>query len=424
GSARAGSSEANCSMAVYLLDTLQQAPGMDIAGYLWLQSELKGVVESPAYYFSDAADAAEAADNLMLVQGWRRFNWDEVLQDQPRIPDHLPETEGHFVQGKLVEKNGAVQRAGIAAYLSVPGERPLFTVASSGPQGELRFNVRNFFGGHEIVLQAADTNYRVDISSPFFERYSSNRIPVFTLPSSVAGLLEAHSVQSQVASTYYAARQQNFGLPADMDTLPFYGMPDDRYYLDDYTRFVTMEEVMREYIANVRVRKSNDHFSYQVWSADFKDHFQADPLVLLDGVPVNDLDKLMAFDPLKIRRADVVTHRFVQNNLVHSGIVSYQTYQGDLAGFPLASNALIVDYAGMQLPREFYSPVYETAAQQNSRLPDMRNLLYWSPDIRTVKGSASRSFYTADIPGTYIAVVQGMNADGLSGSASTVFTVK
>jgi hypothetical protein len=417
-------SEADCSVSVYVLDSLQQASPQDINTYLWLQSDLKGTIESPGYYFSDAADAAEAADNLVLTQGWRRFNWDQVLNDQQRVPDHLPELEGHFVQGRLVSKINGSGVPGINAYLSVPAEHPLFTAATSGPRGELQFNVRNFFGSHEIVLQSADSNYRIDISNPFFERYSSTRFPVFSLPANTAELLEAHSIQSQAASTYYADKQQNFLLPTGMDTLAFYGNPDDRYYLDDYTRFVTMEEVMREIVSNVRVRKNNDHFSYQVWSTDFKDHFQADPLVLLDGVPVTDLDKLIAFDPLKIRRTDVVTHRFVQNNRVHSGIVSYHTYPGDLAGFPLDANALIVDYAGMQLQREFYSPVYETPAQLGSRLPDMRNLLFWDPAVKTLKGSAMRSFYTADIAGTYIAVVQGLSANGLGGTAFTTFTVK
>jgi hypothetical protein len=417
-------SEADCSMSVYLLDSLQQAPSQDINTYLGLQSDLKGTVESPGYYFSDAADVAEAADNLMLTQGWRRFNWDQVLNDQQRVPDHLPELEGHFVQGRLVGKINGSGVPGINASLSVPAEHPLFTTATSGSRGELRFNVPNFFGSHEIVLQSADSNYRVDISNPFFERYSSAPFPVLSLPANTTELLEAHSIQSQVASTYYADKQQNFLLPTGMDTLAFYGNPDDRYYLDDYTRFVTMEEVMREIVSNVRVRKNNDHFSYQVWSTDFKDHFQADPLVLLDGVPVTDLDKLIAFDPLKIRRTDVVTHRFVQNNRVHSGIVSYHTYPGDLAGFPLDANALIIDYAGMQLQREFYSPVYETPVQLGSRLPDMRNLLFWSPAIKTLKGSAIRSFYTADIPGTYIAIVQGLSANGLGGTAFTTFTVK
>ena len=36
------------------------------------------------------------------------------------------------------------------------------------------------------------------------------------------------------------------------------------YLLDDYTRFTTMEEVMREYVAEVRVRKEAERFHFKV----------------------------------------------------------------------------------------------------------------------------------------------------------------
>jgi len=231
-------------------------------------------------------------------------------------------------------------------------------------------------------------------------------------------------MQAQVSNTYYADKQQNFLFPAAIDTTPFYGNPDHRFYLDDYTRFITMEEVMREYVADVRVRKNNNRFTYTVRNSAFNNFFETDPMVLIDGVPVSDIDKIIAFDPLKIKRADVVTQKFYQNNLVHDGIINYSTYQGDLAGYQLDANALIVEYEGLQLQREFYSPVYETAAQTNNRLPDFRNLLYWSPDVRTDKnGKKQLSFYTADIPGIYIIVTEGITSNGLAGSKTTTFTV-
>jgi hypothetical protein len=145
---------------------------------------------------------------------------------------------------------------------------------------------------------------------------------------------------------------------------------------------------------------------------------------LIDGMPVSNVDKIIAFDPLKIKRVDVVAQKFYQNQVVHDGIVSYSTYQGDLAGYQLDASALIVEYEGMQLEREFYSPVYETTAQTSSRLPDFRNTLYWSPDLRTGRdGKKQFSFYTGDVPGKYVVVVQGITAHGLAGNVTAFFNV-
>jgi hypothetical protein len=73
--------------------------------------------------------------------------------------------------------------------------------------------------------------------------------------------------------------------------------------------------------------------------------------------------------------------------------------------------------------REFYSPVYDTEAQAKSRMPDLRNLLYWAPSVST-QGKDAVSFFTSDQPGKYVGVVQGINADGQAGVQYFTFEVK
>ncbi|MES2332787.1 MAG: hypothetical protein V4539_24475 [Bacteroidota bacterium] len=412
------------SMSVYLLDELQSFESSDILSYLWLQSDLKGFVEEPAYYFSEHGKEADAAaDNLMLTQGWRRFRWDDVLQKKAAAIEFLPETEGHIINGRVIDKRNAQPVENIRAYLSVPAEKSLFTGSVSGKNGAIRFNMKDFYGGNEIIVQPnfADSFYRVDIANPFSEKYNTRELTGLALSDKKAALLQ-HSLHSQVTNAYYGEKQK-FLFPQAVDTMPFYGIPDHRYYLDDYTRFITMEEVMREYVGDVRVRKSNEHFNFRIRNQAFENFFETAPLVLFDGVPVFDVDKIIAFDPLKIKRIDVVSQKFFQHDMLHDGIINYSTYQGDLAGYQLDANALIVEYQGLQLQREFYSPVYETPAT-NSRVPDFRNVLYWSPEVHTSKdGKKQVSFYTADIPGTYGVVIQGITSTGLAGSRTTTFTV-
>ena len=107
------------------------------------------------------------------------------------------------------------------------------------------------------------------------------------------------------------------------------------------------------------------------------------------------------------------------------GVISFSTYKGDLAGFPLGSHALLQEYEGWQGMREFYASRYETTATAQSRLPDFRNLLYWNPNMLITPGaSATAIFCTADQVGKYCIVVQGLTATGLAGSASRLVEVK
>lgn len=63
-----------------------------IGSQLLLQSDLRGVIEQPAWYFSSATPgrlAAAGLDALMLTQGWRRYDLPSVLRGsvaEPQIP--------------------------------------------------------------------------------------------------------------------------------------------------------------------------------------------------------------------------------------------------------------------------------------------------------------------------------------------------
>ncbi|MCR4835657.1 MAG: hypothetical protein K5899_04620 [Bacteroidaceae bacterium] len=59
---------------------------------LLLESDLKGFVENPDYYFeADDEQHRQALDILMLVQGWRRYDWRFVENPEYFNVDYLPE---------------------------------------------------------------------------------------------------------------------------------------------------------------------------------------------------------------------------------------------------------------------------------------------------------------------------------------------
>ncbi len=57
-----------------------------------LESELKGEIDEPNFYFDEEEENADAAlDLLMMTRGWRRFVWEEVLEDTPLVADFSKE---------------------------------------------------------------------------------------------------------------------------------------------------------------------------------------------------------------------------------------------------------------------------------------------------------------------------------------------
>jgi hypothetical protein len=417
---------ANLSLSVYRVDSLQQMDADDIFNYLWLRSDLRGNIESAGYYIKNQnAEADAAMDNLMLSQGWRRFQWNNILNGGSSAFNFLPEYNDHLINAKITNTLTGAPAKDIVAYLSVPGKRVQLYASRSDSLGRLVFNTKQLFGPGEVVAQTnpeKDSTYRIDVLSPFSEQYSKRITPQLALSADLQKALEQHSLGMQVQNIYALNKIKRFYDPG-VDSAGFFAQPYKTYLLDNYTRFTTMEEVLREYVREDNIVRSKGRYHIKVLNE--KGFLDGDPIVLLDDVPVFNIDKVMAIDPLKVRKLEVIRDRYFYGPTVNEGVFSFTTYKGDLGGVEIDPHAVVLDYEGLQLKREFYSPVYDTQKATDSRVPDFRSLLFWSPDVNTnAAGKGLVSFYTSDQKGKYVVSVQGINEEGDAGAQYFSFEVK
>ncbi|MBN8859101.1 MAG: hypothetical protein J0H29_11975 [Sphingobacteriales bacterium] len=420
---------ANMSLSIYRADSLQAKENSDIYSFLWLTSELQGTVEDPSYYFThNDAKANEALDNVMLSHGWRRFRWTDIQNNISPAFTFLPEYEGHIVTGKITDTVTKKPVPEAIVFLSFPGEYTQFYCGKSAVDGSLRFYTRNVYGPGEMVVRGEglnETKYNIEINTPFSNTFSQRNIPVLSLSPSLKSSLETNSIAAQVQRKFAGELLRQYSFPP-VDTSAFYGKADESYLLDDYTRFTTLEEVLREYVPGIMVGKSGGKFHLTAFDLPNNRFFRDNPLVLLDGVPIADMDKVMSYDPLKIKKLQVIKRRYYYGPLLLNGIMNMITYKGNMEGLEMDPSAIVVDFDGMQLQREFYMPVYDSPEKQQNHLPDFRNLLYWSPDITTNddNGRATIDIYSGDLEGKYIGIVEGMTPGGKAGSATFSFEVK
>jgi len=401
------------SLAVYQLDELQNGSPLRIDDYLWLTSELNGIVEQPAYYFSPLTDEVkQATDYLMLTHGWRRFRWENVLTQQPLIKFQR-EQHGHLVTAKVIDVRTNAVAKDVQVFLSIPNSsQKLFTAISDG-NGLVHFDVNHYFGQGELIVQTnpqKDSVYRVDIMSPFAETYSNHPSSVLMLSAAQKNALTNRSIGMQANHLYLSDSISRFATPWIADTLPFYGKPLYSYNLDDYVRFNTMEEVLREYVReiSVGVKGSGSSLRFKLFNENDRDLYSDDILVMADGIPLFNANKAFSIDPLKIRRLDVINRNYILGNNLFHGIANFTSYNGTYGDLKLDPKAVTIDYEGLQLQRGFYSPDYSSETLRSSRLPDLRHTLLWMPDVTTKQ----INFYTGDNKGKYLIVLQGINAKG------------
>jgi hypothetical protein len=415
----------NLSVSVFRNDSLPRHEGNFKTSH-WLTSDLKGTIENPEYYFSSSSnEVLRATDNLMLTHGWRRFTWKEVFEPLKEKP-FIPEYRGLIISGTIRNReNQPVPN--IMTYLSSPSKTVRLYTSLSNYRGEVLYEVQKMYGTSRIMIQTnrmKDSTYRIELTSPWSAHRPPNRIKPYQPDPNLKQTLLNRSVSMQVQDIFYEEELEVSSRIA-RDSSTFYGLADERYQLDDYTRFPFVEEVMREYVKGVWVRKRKDGFHFMNLDKINERVFDDEPLMMIDGIPFFDADEIMEFDPLKINYVDVITRRYYLGPASFPGIVSFRTYTGDLAGFPVNPAVITLDYEGLQQQREFYSPRYDNITQRRSRLPDQRTLLYWNPTATTdSSGNLTLEFFTSDIPGTYEVVVEGISNDGHIGSAKMVFEVR
>ena len=419
---------ANLSMSVFLLDSIESNHvTQTIESCLLLTNDLAGFVESPSFYFDSTKLSKNerniALDNLMLTQGWTSYTWKDILG--PSIPNtFLPELEGPLVLANITEKKSLKPAFNILTYFSIPGKPFYLATARSNKNGDVLFNLKSDLGAKEAIIQAQpNTSYNFsiidlyDTRSPFI-----NKRP-FDLSKKLYNNLLNRSIASQVENVFENVSYENVPSLNDLDTLSFFGKPTNSYFLDEYTRFTSMEELTREYVKEVKIKTKDNNTSFVLWNNRFQMYNELPPTILFDGVPIFNVNKLFSFDPLKIKNIDIVAQTNLKGSLINNGIVSYHTYKGDLAGFQIDENALLIEYEGAQYNRKFYAPKYSNSSLNS--YPDFRNVLLWQPTIALNEDIGKEiQFYTSDIPGKYAILIQGISSDGKLGSFLKYITVK
>jgi len=166
--------------------TTDEANESSIFSTLLLTSDLKGYIEKPNYYFTNITDQTESdLDLLMLTQGYRHFEWKQILADKPAPFTYNVE--------KSLELNGALQ---------TPGGKPLpngkvtlfanrenfYADTISDLNGDFKFTGINISDTSHVLIQARKQNDGKNVSIfikqpdyPKIEKLNSRKFDTYNL---------------------------------------------------------------------------------------------------------------------------------------------------------------------------------------------------------------------------------------------------
>jgi len=398
---------------------------------LLLTSDLKGYVEQPNYYFKTVtADTRSNLDILMLTQGYRRFNYKDIISDKMPALTFLPE-QGIDISGTLRLLNG----------IAVPNGKLQLTIGNdknsietiSDEQGNFQFSNVMFTDSAQVTINARNNanykNLKITLNGDSYPAIT----PAYTAPDEILNIdstLNPYLKNSEkqyrterlleevVITEKVTPKPKHTQYPALSGLSP---IPD---HLIDGSRFKGCNLLINCLQTAAMGLTFMDNTFYI--TRDYNQGNRTPVQVFLNGMAI-DVNGINTVSPMEVESVEIflrddlgTVNRTYQSN----GVLVINTKKKpegtrisktELENLLPKSNVVTITPLGYQVERSFYLPKYTATSTPGI---DWRTTIYWNPDVITdATGKASFQYYNASGLGTYKAVVEGIDANGNVGRA-------
>jgi hypothetical protein len=413
-----------------------------ISSWFLLESDIRGPVEDPAYYFDPGnPDRINNLDLLLCTQGWRDFKW--KYGNQVFRPEYGITISGRVT--KLITEN-PMQNAVITAILKKEKNELMLTSATDST-GLFSFDEVDFTGearmiatalskkdspaGHLIIGTTAyspetavpeksrsrfmlirDLITEEEQSGTEHEFIVKNNKSVKLMLSDTIQLGEVKIVAGRKgASSVNYVTQFAYGVQrvaAGMPDITINITPGDE-------RFTNFRDIIRKGVSGVRVETTDDvsESGIRIRGSGLE------PLFMLDGITVP-YDMVATFpikwiDRIEILKSGGIATSFSQKSTEmepkNNGVISIITKPDERRDekMPVFHSVNMI-VKGFDVPRIFYSPDYSSVSA--SDMPDMRSTLFWKPDL-TVTDNGTIEYYNADNKGNVTIRIEGITSGGI-----------
>jgi len=403
----------------------------NIFSQLLLCGDLKGNVYNPSYYFSNNEDSTlQHLDLVMLTNGWRKYNWQQLVNNKLPITPYLKDSSYLQLMGQSfgIDKTDLMQQPNIILFLQAKDSSKknfILPINRKGIFGKSNFifydSMKIFYSflGNGKLNRSAEVAFANGLNN----RPSKN---IDTLIKKYATIDFTYFERQKKLEDEYnrLVKQKGSGvlsevvvrtrkrMPVDiMDEKYSSGMfaGGDAYQFDvmNDTRAQSSQSVfnyLQGMIAGLQIMQQDGGYSVK-WRQSTTDFFLNEMRSDADAIEtltMSEIAYIKIFKPPFFGGA---------GGSPGGAIAIYTRTGADVQSTP--GKGLQFKYLeGYTAYKEFFAPDYEK--QNDTNQPDIRTTLYWNPYILTdaTKKKATIEFYNNDVSKKLKIVLCGMNADG------------
>lgn len=317
-----------------------------------------------------------------------------LLSSTPKNSETMPELEGHLVLARPTDQKSIIAQT----RLVMIGRQNAIYDGQWQSDGSWLYYTTNLYGKRPAMLSAYDTeghSVPMGFVSPFA------KILPLDLPKLSVGCTEA-DLQRRAES---ARREQDITDWLANDSISFNpkllsGEPRFSYNLDEYTKFKSVREILIEFVRGVK--RSKVHGVNQLFTIDpdLNMYSKWSALVLLDGMPIFNIDDILDYDARLLKYVQIYTDRYTFGSTTYGGIISFTSQKGRLSNFNIDRVNQLVSYSFPQDHPDFIVPADAQAGT-----------IFWNPDVVETNVN-SKSFSAPSAPGNYHILLQGFDKAG------------
>lgn len=390
-----------------------------------LENELKTNINVQAQVKLDEKLLQKLDGNLLIsvARTIPEFESPTFQEGSANAKPGLTESNGIIFSGTVTDKKKGTPVSNATVYLTIPDSIPGFQYYNTNNDGRFYFLIDKNYGDIQAVIQCFPKEPLQRIKMKLDEPFAAiGTMPEFSTKP-VSEEFRNEITQSIDAFTLQKIfRQETISklvMPSrKTDDYPYYGIPSNIVDPQLFIDLPNFSDISKELLPGVKFRNNNNEPTMQVINSPLRTFFNDQPLILLDGIPIRDLNVIKDMGTTDIDRVDICQSERFYGDLRFPGVVAIYSTKSDYSKLIDNDQLVKIKTEAKQIPVQLTVPV-----TTESSVPDLRQALYWDANAEPAKTIAIK-FGTSNIQGHFKMVVRGKTTDGTLIFAEKQFEVK
>ena len=398
----------------------------------YLKPHISGNIMGLTDQLLDLEATRKRLDLLMLVNGWRQYDWDEIRKSEKVEQQTLVLQEGIDIKGALINKLNGKPFSNVPLYLLINDSKSAMTDVITDEEGrfvfenifysdssELIFKVLGKVKGQNQMKFAFDPlNWNSSVPSLLDGGYltisSDESVGMSSLDRDELLKLSNYDGKTYLLKDAVVVGEKEQALLA----VPrIYSFPNNRekVVLDSIAAGgkISTQNIINRNFPSVRfevylVPGEGRVYVLRLASNNSSLSSPTGMSVYVDNFPV-DAEYLYFMNPLEIETMEVLRgpNAAITGANSASGAIVIYTKRNQAQALEKLPNFYQTKLKGYHQYKAFYSPDYSVLKDP---MPDMRTTLYWNPLL--TDSDRTIEFYNSDITGKFQVIIEGFTEEG------------